>query len=98
MKFLAHSKHSLRGNTGVWNNYRPKLSHDALINFYTPIMYKGEICGVITGYIEAKRQIAHLFETTLYGKNIYGLLLDENNMVICSTMGVDQVISDIMKQ
>lgn len=76
----------IKGNTGIWNNYHPKTSKETLMNFYTPLMYNGEISGVITGYIAATTQITPLFETKLYGKPMYGLLLDENNMVICSTM------------
>lgn len=76
----------IKGNTGVWNNYHPKTSKETLVNFYTPLFYEGKISGVITGYIEATTQIASLFETKLYGQDIYGLLVDENNMVICSTI------------
>lgn len=76
----------IKGNTGIWNNYHPKTSKETLMNFYTPLVYNGENVGVITGYIEATSQVAPLFEDTLYGQRIYGLLVDENNMVICSTM------------
>ncbi|MCR4902299.1 MAG: diguanylate cyclase [Butyrivibrio sp.] len=76
----------MKGNTGVWNNYHPKTSKETLMNFYTPIIYQGKITGVLTGYIAATTQIKPLFETTLYGQDIYGLLVDENNMVICSTV------------
>ncbi|MCR5272133.1 MAG: sensor domain-containing diguanylate cyclase [Lachnospiraceae bacterium] len=75
----------IKGNTGIWNNYHPKTSQETLVNFYTPIIYKGEIAGVLTGYIAATSQIAPLFESTLYGQEIYGFLVDENNMIICST-------------
>lgn len=81
----------IKGNTGVWNNYHPKTSKDNLMNFYTPLVYDGNIVGVITGYIEANAQLAPLFETNLYGKDIYGLILDENNMVICSTLESEYV-------
>lgn len=81
----------IKGNTGVWNNFHPKTSKETLMNFYTPLVYDNEICGVITGYIEANRQIAPLFETQLYGKPINGFLLDENNMVVCSTMESEYV-------
>lgn len=43
----------MKGNTGVWNNYHPKTSQETLMNFYTPLMHKDEVSGVITGYIEA---------------------------------------------
>lgn len=81
----------IKGNTGIWNNYHPKTSKETLMNFYTPLMYEGKIAGVITGYIEANTQIASLFETKLYGRPIYGLLVDENNMVICSTIQSEYV-------
>ncbi len=76
----------IKGNTGIWNNYHPKSSQETLVNFYTPLIYEGQITGVITGYIEATSQLAPLFENQLYGKTIYGFLADENNMVICSTL------------
>lgn len=76
----------IKGNTGIWNNYHPKTSQENLMNFYTPLLYDGEISGVITGYIGATSQIAPLFENQLYGKPIHGVVLDENNMVICSTI------------
>ena len=76
----------IKGNTGIWNNFHPKTSKETLMNFYTPLKYNGKITGVITGYIASTSQISPLFETSLYGQDIYGLLVDENNMVICSTM------------
>ncbi|MCR4735428.1 MAG: sensor domain-containing diguanylate cyclase [Treponema sp.] len=76
----------IKGNTGIWNNFHPKTSQETLMNFYTPIIYQGEISGVLTGYIAATKQISPLFERKLYGQDIYGLLVDENDMVICSTI------------
>ncbi|MCR5303558.1 MAG: sensor domain-containing diguanylate cyclase [Lachnospiraceae bacterium] len=81
----------IKGNTGVWNNYHPKTSQETLMNFYTPIYYQGDIAGVLTGYIAATTQIAPLFETELYGHDIYGLVVDENDMVICSTVKSDYI-------
>lgn len=81
----------IKGNTGIWNNYHPKTSKDTLINFYTPLVHDGKVAGVITGYIEAKKQIADFFETKIYEQDIYGLLVDENNMVICSTVDSEYV-------
>ncbi len=76
----------ISGHTGVWNNYHPKTSKETLMNFYTPIIYQEEIAGVLTGYIAATTQISPLFETKLYGHDIYGMMVDEYNMVICSTI------------
>ena len=76
----------IQGNTGIWNNYHPKTSKETLMNFYTPLRYEGEIVGVITGYIEATSQISPMFETKIFGQEMYGLVVDENEMVICSTI------------
>lgn len=81
----VYYKEGIKGNTGIWNNYHPKTSEETLINIYTPLMYNNEIAGVITGYIKASSQLTPLFETTVFEQPIHGLLLDENNMVICTT-------------
>ncbi|MCR5747365.1 MAG: sensor domain-containing diguanylate cyclase [Lachnospiraceae bacterium] len=81
----------IKGNTGVWNNYHPKTSKETLMNFYTPIVYQGKNTGVLTGYIAATTQISPLFETKLYGQDINGFLVDENDMIICSTMETEYV-------
>ncbi len=76
----------IQGRTGIWNNYHPKTSKETLMNFYTPLFYDNKIAGVITGYIEANTQLVPLFQTELYGQPIYGVLIDDDNMVICSTV------------
>lgn len=81
----------IKGNTGIWNNFHPKTSKETLMNFYTPLLYNGEVAGVITGYIAATSQLSPKFETKLYGQDIFGLLIDENNMVICSTVEAEYV-------
>ncbi|MCR4822560.1 MAG: sensor domain-containing diguanylate cyclase [Treponema sp.] len=81
----------IKGNTGIWNNFHPKTSSETLMNFYTPLLYHGQISGVLTGYIAATKQLVPLFETKLYGQNIYGLLVDENDMVICSTIASEYI-------
>lgn len=81
----------IKGNSGIWNNYHPKTSKDNLMNFYTPLMYEGKVSGVITGYIQAASQIVPMLETDFYGKEVYSLLLDENNMVIATTIESEYV-------
>lgn len=81
----------MKGNTGVWNNFHPKTSKETLMNFYTPIIYEGKISGVLTGYIAATTQITPLFEKKLCGQDIHGFLVDENDMVICSTFESEYV-------
>ncbi|MCR5546425.1 MAG: sensor domain-containing diguanylate cyclase [Lachnospiraceae bacterium] len=79
----------MKGNTGIWNNYNPKTSKETLMNFYTPIIYEGKISGVLTGYIAATSQLSPLFETNFHGQTLYGIMVDENDMVICSTLDAE---------
>lgn len=81
----VYYQEGIKGNTGIWNNFHPRTSKETLMNFYTPLMYNGSVAGVITGYIATSRQISPLFDNKLYGRDVYGFLVDENNMVICST-------------
>ncbi len=81
----------IRGYSGIWNNYHPKMAKETLMNFYTPIIYEGKVSGVLTGYIAATTQLTPLFEKKLYDQDIYGILVDENDMVICSTIESDYI-------
>ncbi len=85
----VYYKEGIQGNTGIWNNYHPKTSKETLINFYTPLVYEDNVVGVMTGYIQATAQLSPLFEKSLYGQEVYSILVDENNMVICSTIEND---------
>lgn len=90
----VYYKEGIKGNTGVWNNYHPKTTKDTLVNFYTPLIYDDEIVGVITGYIEANKRLSSIFENKLYGQTIYGVMVDENDQVICSTID-SEYVSDL---
>ncbi len=81
----------MKGHTGVWSNFHPLISNDTLVNFYAPLYFEGNIAGVITGYIEANKVFASKKESFLYSKKIHGIVLDENNMVVCTTMGGEYI-------
>ncbi|MDO4492751.1 MAG: response regulator [Clostridia bacterium] len=75
----------IRGNTGIWNNHHPKVSKETLVNFYTPLYYGGEIAGVLTGYLESRRQISPLLRMEFFGAETIGFLYEKNGMLICSS-------------
>lgn len=81
----VYYQEGIKGNTGIWNNHHPKVSKETLVNFYTPLIYDGEISGVITGYVEANAQIRPMMMNEFFGHTLYGLILDENDMVVCTT-------------
>ena len=39
----------MQGNTGVTLIFNSRITHETLVNYYTPISYQGEIVGVLNG-------------------------------------------------
>ncbi|MDY5576606.1 MAG: sensor domain-containing diguanylate cyclase [Lachnospiraceae bacterium] len=78
----------ISGKTGIWINYSPKYSDEYLINFYTPLYYDNNIVGVLTGAIGSKSTLINVLNTNLFGEDLFGIICDENNRVIASTVDV----------
>lgn len=75
----------MAGKTGIWINYTPKYSDEALLNFYTPLYCNGEIIGVLTGLIKGEENINPIIKSSFFENDIRGILCDENGVVITST-------------
>jgi len=75
----------IKGNSGIWINYSPKLAKDILLNFYTPLYYDREIAGVLTGAILGQGQVSSVLKSSFFGQEIIGFLCDENFTIISST-------------
>lgn len=78
-------QNGIKGITGTWNNYSPKLASEVLIDFYTPLYYEGKIAGVLTGVMGGETQIKPILDSSFFGQQITGILCDENLKVISST-------------
>lgn len=74
----------MKGNTGIWINFNPKYSKEALINFYTPIYVEGEIKGVVTGYLGGEQDINPLLDSSFFGNEVRGILCDGNGTIIAT--------------
>ncbi len=74
----------IKGNVGVWANFHPKVSKSAILDFYAPIYFDGEISGVLVGGINAEEVVKTLLEADFYGKSTTNVLYDSNFNVICS--------------
>lgn len=80
----------ISGNTGIWVNYTPKYSDEALLNFYTPLYFEGKIVGVLTGTIGGTTDILPMLRTEFYGAQFSGMLVDEENNIISSTVAFEK--------
>ena len=62
----------------------PKVAKEVLINFYTPLYYKGEISGVITGAIGETSSLKPKLLSSFFGHQAQSFICDENYIVISS--------------
>lgn len=82
----------IKGNNGIWPNFKPKLSDDVLLNFYTPLYYDNQIKGVITGAIEGQKALSSYLEATFFNQSIVGFICDENYKVIATTKKAEGIV------
>ena len=96
----VYYREGISGNTGIWVNYQPKYSKETLLNFYSPLYYKGNIVGVLTGVLGSETDVQPLLQTNFYGEEMLGILCDENGQVISATVECDRNIylSDLLQQ
>lgn len=76
----------MKGKSGIWPNYKPKIFDGILLNFYTPLYYKGEISGVITGALDSSVKLSSILDTTFFGQTAGVILCDDNNIIVSSTI------------
>lgn len=74
----------IKGNAGIWANLHPKVSKSAILDFYAPIYFDGEISGVLVGGINAEEVVKPFLEADFYGESTINVLYDSNFNVICS--------------
>lgn len=88
-------KNGISGKQGIWINFTPKVSKEALLNFYTPLYFKDEVVGVITGAIGGQTSITPLLEDTFFGQKLIGILCDENYKVVATTSTDENIVPGI---
>lgn len=81
-------KQGIQGKTGIWVNFSPKKSKEILLNFYTPLYYKGKIAGVFTGTLGGDTNIKPILESNFLGEEIVGFLCDSDGNIISSTIDI----------
>lgn len=78
-------KQGIHGVSGIWINYTPKYSDEALLNFYSPVYAEGEIVGVVTGYLGGDTTIKPILSSNFFGSEVRGILCDSEGVVITAT-------------
>ncbi|MBQ0051761.1 MAG: GGDEF domain-containing protein [Treponema sp.] len=84
----VYYREGIKGNSGIWINYSPKLASEYLLNFYTPLYHNDEVVGVLTGALGAVSNILPLMKASFFGNDMIGILCDEKGKVISSTLNL----------
>lgn len=77
-------KEGIKGNSGIWPNFRPKVAKEVLLNFYTPLYYNGEISGVLTGAIGETTTLKSKLTSSFFGHQIASFVCNEDYVVVSS--------------
>lgn len=75
----------MKGNSGIWINYKTMVLDEPAIDFYAPLYYDSQIVGVLAAGIGGDSTIKDLLNASYYKKNIIGFLYDEHYNIISST-------------
>lgn len=82
-------KKGILGLSGVWINFNPKQSNEYLLDFYSPVFFKGKIVGVMVGALGSKASLEPLTRVSYLGHDCIGVLFDEDERAIAGSFGVD---------
>lgn len=74
------------GETGLVIEYHSKKSQEAIVRFFTPLVYKDSIVGVLSGMMGGKSDIRSMLDYKIYGENIVGVLCDNHMNIISSNV------------
>lgn len=80
----VYYKEGIKGNSGIWPNFKPKVANEVLLNFYTPLYFNDEISGVITGAIGETTSLKQKLTATFFGHQIQSFICNENFEVVSS--------------
>lgn len=82
-------KEGIQGKSGLWINYTPRESKEYLLDYYSPVYYKGEIVGVLVGALGSKKSLEPLLEASYLGRESIGILYGEEGRIIAASFGAE---------
>jgi len=76
----------MQGNRGADVIFQSRITHETLINFYSPVRYNGEIIGVLNGMCREKT-VRNVISVELFGQPTHTYLCMGDGTIISSTGG-----------
>lgn len=83
-KDRVYYQEGIKGNSGIWANYKPALSREVLINHYTPLYYGNQLVGVITGVVGGDTGLRSILKGDFWGAVCYNVLFDDKGKIVTS--------------
>ena len=80
----------MAGNSGISVTQRSRITSETLVNFYTPLRYKGEIIGVLRGVFLAEERMQELLEASFFGVEAASFLCMTDGTVIAANYGAEK--------
>lgn len=75
----------MKGNTGACVIYKPVDSDQAIISYYSPLIYNDRIVGVLSGDVGGRSKVEKSLSETAYGHPVSYILCDPDMKVIASS-------------
>ena len=79
----------IRGESGIWVDYRSTSSNEALVSVYAPLFYRDSVVGVIVGILGGNSEIRSMVKGSLFGETVVSVLCDRRMKIITTNMDDD---------
>ena len=77
----------MAGHSGISVTQHSRITSETLVNFYTPLIYQGEVIGVLRGVYLAEARMRDLLETSFFGVKAAAFLCTPDGTVIAASLG-----------
>lgn len=79
----------IRGETGIWIDYRPMYASEAQVTVYTPLLYRDSVVGVLVGIFGGNTEIRSMMDYKLFGELVVTVVCDRHMRIISSNIDDD---------
>ena len=78
----------MAGRSGISVTPHSRITSETLVNFYTPLRYRGEIIGVLRGVYLAEERMKELLQSSFFGVGATAFLCMPDGTVIAGNQGI----------
>jgi len=80
----------MMGKTGKRETYKSQREQQTYVSFYTPVLYRDSIVGLLNGYVGGRTKLRSMLDSTINGHAVAEVILDSKfNVIVSSKSDVD---------